>query len=622
MFDLNKIKLIIWDLDDTFWKGTLSEGVITPIQENINLVKNLAKRGIVSSICSKNDYEKTKEKLEELGIWDFFVFSSINWEAKGERIHKLINNMSLRPVNVLFIDDNHINLREAEYFSEGLMTSLPNDILEDLYSSWENMGKDDNSLSRLKQYKVLETKVQAASKASSNEEFLHSCGISVTIMHNCLEEKKRICELIERSNQLNYTKKRSNEEEVESILKNSDYDCAYIVVNDNFGEYGVIGFYALNKLTNNLEHFLFSCRTMGMGIEQYVYASLGYPKLDVVGEVAVQLNKTGCPDWITVGEHNTCQSRNKNEHYLNNIPKILFKGPCDTNSSLAFVKNGDKYDCEFTFVNDKGQVVSSHNSTFHILQSLTLKENQLKQMEKELPFWDEQLYKTKFFSENYDIIFLSVFKDSVSGLYRNKSDGTEAVYGDWFVDLTDKSNWDFYLDKNNLSSHMERERLEMFAEKFEYIGRISQEQIIENLRKLREKLNDKTLLVISVPTAYAYIDKNQSKKNDRSKYNKRLSLLVKKEFASDDNVEIIDYTDYANSDEDFLDTSNHFTKKVYYQVAQRYTEIIAKRCGGELKTKGHWYIIYLSLEDSIRKLLRKNKTLIRIFRKLKLLKRR
>ena len=37
--NFSNIKIIIWDLDDTFWKGTLSEGGITPIAENIKLVK-------------------------------------------------------------------------------------------------------------------------------------------------------------------------------------------------------------------------------------------------------------------------------------------------------------------------------------------------------------------------------------------------------------------------------------------------------------------------------------------------------------------------------------------------------------------------------------------------------
>ena len=60
MIDYSKIKLVIWDLDDTFWKGTLSEGPIVSIAENIQLVRDLTDRGIVNSICSKNDYKLYK----------------------------------------------------------------------------------------------------------------------------------------------------------------------------------------------------------------------------------------------------------------------------------------------------------------------------------------------------------------------------------------------------------------------------------------------------------------------------------------------------------------------------------------------------------------------------------
>ena len=99
MIDYSKIKLVIWDLDDTFWKGTLSEGPIVSIAENIQLVRDLTDRGIVNSICSKNDYKPTVQKLKELEVDDLFVFKSIDWTPKGQRISKLIKDMGLRPVN-------------------------------------------------------------------------------------------------------------------------------------------------------------------------------------------------------------------------------------------------------------------------------------------------------------------------------------------------------------------------------------------------------------------------------------------------------------------------------------------------------------------------------------------
>ena len=123
--EFDKIKLVIWDLDETFWKGILSEGPITPINNNIDLIKSLTDHGVVNSICSKNDWAPTINKLKEIGVEDEFVFKSIDWTPKGPRINKLIKDMGLRPVNCLFIDDNVVNLNEALFYSPELMIAEP-----------------------------------------------------------------------------------------------------------------------------------------------------------------------------------------------------------------------------------------------------------------------------------------------------------------------------------------------------------------------------------------------------------------------------------------------------------------------------------------------------------------
>ena len=82
----NAVKLVVWDLDDTFWKGVLSEEAVTPVTENIDLVKRLAARGIISSICSKNDRDPVINELQKLGVWDYFVLPSISFQPKGSSI--------------------------------------------------------------------------------------------------------------------------------------------------------------------------------------------------------------------------------------------------------------------------------------------------------------------------------------------------------------------------------------------------------------------------------------------------------------------------------------------------------------------------------------------------------
>ena len=46
-----------------------------------------------------------------------------------------------------------------------------------------------------------------------------------------------------------------------------------------------------------LVDFLFSCRVLNMGVEQWLYAKLGRPAVSVVGEVVSTLD--GSVDWIT-----------------------------------------------------------------------------------------------------------------------------------------------------------------------------------------------------------------------------------------------------------------------------------------------------------------------------------
>src|ERR1041385_6997326 len=210
----DKVKLIVWDLDDTFWEGTLEEGGITPIDSNLALVRELCRRGIISSICSKNDHARTKTKLEELGIWDHFVFPAISFAPKGKAIAQMIEAAALRPQNVLFIDDNPINREEVKFFNPEIMTAHPTEVLSTLLEHPHLAGKPDPELTRLKQYQFLQRKVEEREASDlSNEDFLRASNLQVTIDQDVLENFDRVVELINRTNQLNYTKRRLNTEE-------------------------------------------------------------------------------------------------------------------------------------------------------------------------------------------------------------------------------------------------------------------------------------------------------------------------------------------------------------------------------------------------------------------------
>ncbi|MBV8978446.1 MAG: hypothetical protein JO261_13200 [Alphaproteobacteria bacterium] len=325
----NKVKLVVWDLDDTFWQGTLAEGGITPVADNVARVVELSKRGIVNSICSKNDHATARAKLEELGAWDYFVFPVIRFEPKGKAIAEMIETAALRAENVLFLDDNPANLEEARYFNPGIMAAHPSDVLEGLLDHPHLAGKPDPELTRLNQYRFLQKKAEVRSTSTvSNEEFLRQSDIRVTIDYDVEANFDRVVELINRANQLNYTKKRLEKPaqlaRFRESLRAFALHSGCVWVRDNYGDYGLVGFFQMARRPNKkkLRHFVFSCRTMNMGIEQYIYDLLDRPEIDIVEPVSYGLEGRTRIDWINRGE-------GQGEDGAANGGKLLLLGGCD-----------------------------------------------------------------------------------------------------------------------------------------------------------------------------------------------------------------------------------------------------------------------------------------------------
>lgn len=571
MINLSEIKCIIWDLDETFWGGVLSENdniKVTPIHRNIDFIRQVTEYGIINSICSKNDENAVREEFERAewdGIWNYFVMNSIDWTSKGPRLHSQIESLQLRAENVLFIDDNPSNLAEASYYCPGIMVSSPG-IVNDLIIQLKEFMETHSKKNRLPQYRILEEKRKQLEKCDSNESFLRNSHICIQVIRDCEQYKERIVELIARTNQLNYTKKRSTLEEISELIADKSIVKGVIHVYDDFGDYGICGFYAVKK--NDLIHFLFSCRIMGMGIEQYMFAQLGYPTLRIVGEVAYTVNYDTAPDWITkvdtddkvFKEEEKCESG-----------CIFVKGPCDLSQTFNYLDFSGKIETEMIYVNEKnGITMEAYNHSTQIVQALLLTDRQKELLQRELPFVDENSFSAKIFENKYDVVFYSVLTDPNLGLYRRKETGEVVAFGEWCYDMTDPINWDAYVNETIFTANFKPsyEFLQSFAKKYEYLGKLSVDEIVKNIILIRKHIAPQTILCLFLGSEVPYEKNVQRAFIERELVHKELNQRLRKLAETDRSIRLIDFTNYVESQKDYFNNINHMRKLVYYKAAQ------------------------------------------------------
>ena len=578
-YDITKTKLVIWDLDETFWDGTLSEGGIKFKEKTLLLIEELTTKGIMNSICSKNNYLDVKAQFLTNGylkFWQLFVFPSIDWTPKGMRVKNIIQSMNLREENVIMIDDNEMNINEIKYYCPNIMSATPEQIdkiAEELYL----VNDYDFEHTRLKSYKILEQKTKDKTDTKcSNEDFLKNSEIKICIKKDCLENLDRIDKLIHRTNQLNFTKKRTSKENFKQYFNNTtSYDAGYVIVEDKYGNYGICGFYVLNKDTNSLEHFLFSCRIMNMGIEQFVYSYLDSPKIEVVPPVSSNLStKFDCVKIV-----DNLEIKPKEKEDTSNHINILFKGACDLHSVISYITGDCNIDTEFPYWNKQLIYILSHTHTAFIEQTDRLPQEKLLELCKKFPCPSPDEFKTRFFDKKYDAIVLSLLTTTYRGLYINKFDGTYAEYGYTNCDITDENNWDKVLSSiPEEAKEQNKLILKSFKNEYTFAGNPPVDLVMQNLKYIREHLDPKTQLILvlgSEKPTDKYLEGYEGMAERHIIMNKYVREFAKKY----DNIDLLELTNLIQSDDDYNECINHFSRRVYADFAKEIVELVNKKLG-------------------------------------------
>ncbi|OUI86200.1 hypothetical protein HK11_00200, partial [Acetobacter sp. DmW_043] len=209
-------------------------------------------------------------------------------------------------------------------------------------------GKDDFRLNRLNDYKLLEKKHgEILNSKGDTDNFLRESHITVEIDYNVEAHIDRVIELINRTNQLNFIKKRlpENKEDAKRViseeLSHPDRHAGLVHVRDKYGDYGYVGFFlqARGAGYNRLDYFCFSCRTLGMFVELWLYRELGCPSIAIHGEVLTDLHDQNKKiDWVK----RWVSTQSTEKLPIASTRTILLCGGCDLDSVAHYVHHNYK----------------------------------------------------------------------------------------------------------------------------------------------------------------------------------------------------------------------------------------------------------------------------------------
>lgn len=307
---LNAVKLVIFDIDDTLWRGVVAERDLPDpaILEGWPLgvaeaALYLKQRGIVIAIVSKNSEERVRTVWNSM--WggrlrlEDFASIKINWNSKVANVAEVISEVNVLPDSVVFVDDNPVERHAIEISFPGIRT-----IGADLYYIrrillWSPetqpavmTGESAQRNSMVKAQIIREN----TRKSMDRSAFLDSLAIrfqEINVASVDHPNYPRIFELLNKTNQFNTTGKRWTTEEIQRAFADGLEIFAFKVT-DKFTEYGLVGAALVRQ--GVILQFVMSCRVIGLDVELLCLESIKRRNAHLLGRYVPNEKNGLCAD--------------------------------------------------------------------------------------------------------------------------------------------------------------------------------------------------------------------------------------------------------------------------------------------------------------------------------------
>ena len=275
---LPDVKCVVWDLDNTMWDGILVEDDEVHPKENVKqILQALDQRGILCSIASKNSHEMAWRRLEQMGIAEYLLVPQINWSPKSENIRTIAKRLNVGLDTLAFVDDNPFELNEVGMAIPEVACINVKDVDQLIGGERFQGSKTADARSRRRYYQEAIGREETQAEFGDDYlRFLAHCEIHLEF-RGCREEDfDRVAELVQRTNQLNFSGSKYDRDRLRGILDDTSIEKHVLYCSDKFGAYGLIGFGMVRYPANAIEirDLMLSCRVQGKFVEQAFFNHL------------------------------------------------------------------------------------------------------------------------------------------------------------------------------------------------------------------------------------------------------------------------------------------------------------------------------------------------------------
>jgi len=287
-------KALIFDCDNTLWKGILGEdgcdnidmstttkdgSVFAEIQ---SMALALNRQGILVGLCSKNNPEDVDEVIESHPDMQFrnehITINKSNWSDKVSNLKEIATELNIGLDSLVFIDDSsfEVNLIR-EQLPEVTVLQVPEKLYEypslmrknmDLFYNLSFTAEDKKKIEMYKQQVKRET---IKREFTGIEDYLASLELKMTIFENDEAIIPRMSQMSQKTNQFNLTTKRYSEGDIQNFINDSNSEVYAFSLSDKFGDSGITGLSIVtvnDKIeTAEIDTLLMSCRVIGRNIE-------------------------------------------------------------------------------------------------------------------------------------------------------------------------------------------------------------------------------------------------------------------------------------------------------------------------------------------------------------------